>query len=117
MSGDAQLAKWFRQVDRNNSGRLNHSELQQALRNNNYTTFDPSCVQLMIDMFDRDNTKSIDVTEFSNLWRFLGEWRKVFDRFDADRSGNISMDELAQAFQIRLYTVTRLLASYSREAL
>ena len=45
MSGDAQLAKWFRQVDRNNSGRLNHSELQQALRNNNYTTFDPSCVQ------------------------------------------------------------------------
>ena len=71
----------------------------------------------MIDMFDRDNTKSIDVTEFSNLWRFLGEWRKVFDRFDADRSGNISMDELAQAFQMRLYKIKRLLKSFNRKAL
>jgi len=67
-------------------GRLNSLELQEALRNNNRTKFDLTCVQLMIDMFDRDQTNTITKSEFCDLWKFLGKWRKVFDRFDADRS-------------------------------
>ena len=33
----------------------------------------------------------------SGLWGFLTEWRKLFDRFDVDRSGNISFDEFSSA--------------------
>ena len=48
-------------------------------------------------MFDRDNTRQINVKEFEALWKYLGEWRKTFDRFDSGRSGNITKDELRQA--------------------
>lgn len=96
---DPQIARWFRIVDKQNRGRLNVTELQHALRNNNYSTFDITCVQLMIDMFDRDKSKTISLSEFCDLWRFLGQWRQVFDRFDVDRSGSIDMRELAQAHQ------------------
>lgn len=37
------------------------------------------------------------VTHYSGLWGFLSEWRKLFDRFDVDRSGNISLDEFTDA--------------------
>lgn len=33
----------------------------------------------------------------SGLWGFLAAWRNLFDRFDVDRSGNISHDEFSEA--------------------
>ena len=51
----------------------------------------------MITMFDRKNTRQINFEEFTELWKYLGEWRKTFDRFDSGRSGNITKDELRQA--------------------
>ena len=33
----------------------------------------------------------------SGLWSFLAAWRTLFDRFDADRSGNISPSEFSDA--------------------
>jgi Ca2+-binding EF-hand superfamily protein len=33
----------------------------------------------------------------SGLWGFLAAWRNLFDRFDADRSGNISYTEFQEA--------------------
>ena len=53
----------------------------------------------MIKMFDRDNTGKIDLNEFGQLWNYLGQWRQVFDRFDADRTGHISQQELTSALQ------------------
>ena len=53
----------------------------------------------MIKMFDRDNTGTINVNEFCELWKYLGQWRQTFDRYDVDRSGNISQQELASALQ------------------
>ena len=50
-------------------------------------------------MFDRDNTGTINVNEFCELWKYLGQWRQTFDRYDVDRSGNISQQELASALQ------------------
>ena len=44
----------------------------------------------MVGMFDRDNSRTINVHEFCDLWKYLGQWRKTFDQFDQDRSGNIS---------------------------
>ena len=53
----------------------------------------------MIKMFDRDNTGQIDQNEFHQLWNYLGQWRQTFDRYDVDRRGNISQQELASALQ------------------
>ena len=53
----------------------------------------------MIKMFDRDNTGKIDLNEFGHLWNYLGQWRQVFNRYDIDRSGNISQQELGSALQ------------------
>ena len=53
----------------------------------------------MIKMFDRDNTGQIDLNEFNQLWNYLGQWRQMFDRFDADRSGHISGNEFWSALQ------------------
>jgi len=39
----------------------------------------------------------IDIDEFCELWKYLGEWRKTFDRFDVGRTGNITKDELKEA--------------------
>ena len=33
----------------------------------------------------------------SGLWGFLAAWRSLFDRFDTDRSGNISYSEFQNA--------------------
>ena len=43
---DPQIAQWFSTVDKDHTGRLSADQLQQALRNNNYTTFDLAVVQL-----------------------------------------------------------------------
>ena len=45
---DPQIAQWFYTVDKNKTGKLSAVELQQALRNNNYTTFDIQVVQVKI---------------------------------------------------------------------
>jgi len=46
---DPQIAQWFQTVDKNRTGRLGPTELQQALRNNNYSTFDIAVVQVILD--------------------------------------------------------------------
>jgi peflin len=40
---------------------------------------------------------SITYPEFQNLWRFLSAWRELFERFDEDRSGRISLNEFSKA--------------------
>ena len=51
----------------------------------------------MIRMFDRDGSGTINFDEFVSLWRYLAAWRELFDRFDEDRSGRISMPEFEKA--------------------
>jgi len=94
---DPNIARWFEQVDKTRTGRLNATELQEALKNNNYSSFDINVVAAMIDMFDKDRTKTINLNEFQELWNFLGSWRQCFDRFDNDRSGQIDAGELGTA--------------------
>lgn len=51
----------------------------------------------MIRMFDRDGNGIINFDEFVSLWRYLAAWRELFDRFDEDRSGRISLQEFENA--------------------
>jgi Ca2+-binding EF-hand superfamily protein len=80
-------------------------ELGSALVNGDFTSFHPRTVRLMIRMFDRDGTGTINFDEFCSLWRYLAAWRELFDRFDEDRSGRINMAEFEKslvAFGYRL---------------
>ena len=48
---------------------------------------------------------TITYGEFQNLWKFLAAWRELFERFDEDRSGRISLGEFSKslvAFGYRL---------------
>lgn len=52
---------------------------------------------MMIRMFDRNGNGIINFDEFVSLWRYLAAWRELFDRFDEDRSGRISLQEFENA--------------------
>lgn len=76
---------------------LTEQELGSALVNGDYTSFHPRTVKMMIRMFDRDGSGTINFDEFVSLWRYLAAWRELFDRFDEDRSGRISLTEFENA--------------------
>merc|ERR1712014_63981 len=54
---------------------------------------------MMISMFDREGDSQINPYEFEQLWNYLSQWRQTFNSFDADRSGQIDKQELANALQ------------------
>lgn len=92
-----QLFPLFRAANVSNSGALTEAELGSALVNGDYSAFDPNTVKMMVRMFDRTGDGVIRFEEFVSLWRFLAAWRELFDRFDEDRSGRISLDEFEKA--------------------
>ncbi|CAI7589907.1 unnamed protein product [Penicillium palitans] len=92
-----QLFPLFRAANASHSGALTEGELGSALVNGDYTSFHPRTVRLMIRMFDRDGSGTINFDEFVSLWRYLAAWRELFDRFDEDRSGRVSQPEFEKA--------------------
>ncbi|XP_064607649.1 programmed cell death protein 6-like [Liolophura sinensis] len=93
-----ELWSWFQSVDQDRSGRISADELQRALVNSNWSQFNSETCRLMIGMFDKDRSGTIDIHEFAALWKYIQEWKSCFDRFDTDRSGNIDAGELNNAF-------------------
>jgi len=63
--GDPQLWSWFMSVDRDGSGHINATELQQALVNGDWTPFSTDCVKLLMNMFDHDRSGTITFNEVS----------------------------------------------------
>lgn len=87
--------------------------------NGDWTPFDKQTVRMMIRMFDSDRSGTIGFREFCGLWSFLASWRTLFDRFDKDHSGNISLDEFKaalEAFRYRLsdHFVRVLFSTYDK---
>ncbi|RKF59740.1 Programmed cell death protein 6 [Erysiphe neolycopersici] len=87
----------YQAVDKDGNRQLTEKELRQALVNADWTSFDPCTVKMMIRLFDTNQNGGINFEEFCGLWSFLGSWRSIFDRFDSDKSGNISINEYANA--------------------
>lgn len=91
------LLEIFQSVDVNRSGSLTEQELGRALVNGDFTAFDPATVHLMVRMFDVRREGKLGFKEFTGLWNYLAEWRKLFNRFDVDGSGRISIREFSTA--------------------
>ncbi|CAF0984736.1 unnamed protein product [Rotaria sp. Silwood1] len=96
-TSDAFLQQVFRKVDTDGSGSISANELQSALSNGTWSPFNPETVRMMIGMFDRDASSTIDFQEFRALWMYVTEWEKCFRRFDLDGSGSIDKYELKTA--------------------
>ncbi|KAB8077504.1 EF-hand [Aspergillus leporis] len=92
-----QLFPLFRAANSSHTGSLTEIELGSALVNGDFTSFHPKTVKMMIRMFDRNSSGTISFDEFVSLWRYLAAWRELFDRFDVDRSGRISLQEFENA--------------------
>ncbi|XP_019618811.1 PREDICTED: peflin-like [Branchiostoma belcheri] len=104
---DPNVYQWFIAVDRDRSGKISATELQQALTNSNWSHFNDETCRLMIGMFDRDQSGQIDLNEFQALWTYIQQWKGVFDRYDQDRSGLIEARELHTAFSQMGYNVSQ----------
>uniref|UniRef100_A0A4W6EIL8 Programmed cell death 6 n=1 Tax=Lates calcarifer TaxID=8187 RepID=A0A4W6EIL8_LATCA len=72
----------FPRVDKDRSGVISDSELQQALSN---------------AMFDRENKGGVNFNEFAGVWKYITDWQNIFRTYDRDNSGFIDKNELKQA--------------------
>ncbi|KAF6024684.1 PDCD6 [Bugula neritina] len=87
----------FQRVDSDRSGQISWKELQTALKNGTWQPFNPETVRLMIGMFDRDNSGTINFQEFQSLWKYVTDWQNTFRSYDRDNSGSIDKNELKTA--------------------
>lgn len=53
---------------------------------------------LILGMFDKDASGTIDIYEFEKLFNYINQWLEVFKTYDRDSSGHIDEAELNQAF-------------------
>ena len=94
---DPQIAQWFRAVDQDRSGQIDAKELQKALVNGNWSHFSEEACRMMINMFDKDKSGTINIHEFGALFSYINQWKGMFEAIDKDRSGFIEEGEFSQA--------------------
>uniref|UniRef100_A0A0K8TRW5 Putative ca2+-binding protein n=1 Tax=Tabanus bromius TaxID=304241 RepID=A0A0K8TRW5_TABBR len=93
-----EVQRWFAMVDRDQSGKINADELKLALVNGKGEHFSDTSCKLMIGMFDKDASGTIDIFEFEKLYTYINQWLAVFKTYDRDGSNYIDENELSQAF-------------------
>ncbi|KAI9556143.1 hypothetical protein GHT06_018717 [Daphnia sinensis] len=94
---DEDLIKWFQAVDQDKSGKISSSELRQALVVGNGAHFSIEACELLVKMFSSENSKTIDLQGFKQLFHYVNQWKTSFHMFDKDSSGAIDEKELGQA--------------------
>uniref|UniRef100_A0A224XZ90 Putative ca2+-binding protein n=1 Tax=Panstrongylus lignarius TaxID=156445 RepID=A0A224XZ90_9HEMI len=109
----------FEKVDKNKSGRITASELQEALSNSTWAPFNIETVRLMIRMFDMDHSGNISFKEFGSLWQYIVDWQNCFRSYDRDNTNSIDRGELATALNTFGYhfgprTINCILAHFIR---
>eukprot|EP00124_Ichthyophonus_hoferi_P001729 Ihof_evm1s99 gene=Ihof_evmTU1s99 len=95
---DPAIKQYFYQSDTDGSGDINANELQRALHNG-FSPFNPETVRLMINMFDRDHSGTINIQEFVDLWKYIQDWIRTFKNYDKDCSGTIDLNEFSLALR------------------
>ncbi|CAG0903324.1 unnamed protein product, partial [Cyprideis torosa] len=87
----------FQMADRERRGQIDATRLEMALNHGNMgTQFGPQVCRLMINLFDRDGSKTMNQEEFRQLHDFITRWMLAFQQYDKDRSGSIDKKEFKQ---------------------
>lgn len=63
-------------------------------------------------MFDKNNTGTIDVEGFQNLYRYVNQWLETFRGLDRDQSGVVDETELSQALSQMGYRFSQQFVNY-----
>ena len=71
--------------------------MQRALVNGNWSHFSEEACRMMINMFDKDKSGTINIQEFGALFSYINQWKGMFEAIDKDRSGFIEEGEFTQA--------------------
>ncbi|KAI4334230.1 hypothetical protein L6164_018946 [Bauhinia variegata] len=101
----ADVIRSFQAVDRDRSGFIDENELQQAI-SSGFQRFNLGTIRLLMFLFKNPSDPlRIGPKEFAALWSCLGEWRRIFERYDRDRSGKIDQLELRDALYGIGYTI------------
>ena len=95
--GDGALWPLFQAVDVRGQGQLAATELSQALKNSDYSAFDPATVSMMIRMHDHDRSGTIGFSEF---------WYALF--------AHLLLQSYADMRLQRLVELSRVLANFVR---
>jgi len=94
---DQKLWTIFASVDADRNQQITAEELQIALKNTDYSTFNTETCRLLVNMFDRDHNGTISFEEFRHLFKYIIDWEGCFQSFDTDRNGTIDSAELGRA--------------------
>ena len=68
---DPNVVQWFNAVDTDRSGQITAQQLQRALVNGNMSHFSEKACRMMIEMFDMKRSGTINITEFSELSKYI----------------------------------------------
>jgi len=75
-SGD--YMEWFRLADTNRNGSISAPELRIALKAAGQNV-DETAADLMIRMYDKDQSGAIDMNEFGMLWSYINDLQRQFN--------------------------------------
>ena len=85
----------FESIDSDRSGFI---EYQELTRGKIFLTaiFNRFLLLCFVDMYDANNSGSIDLNEFNALFGCINSWKATFESYDSDRSGRIEEAELTR---------------------
>eukprot|EP00760_Papus_ankaliazontas_P015385 PhM_4_TR16495/c0_g1_i1/m.21367 len=86
----------FRAVDRDRSGRIDGTELKNALSQGGLE-FNIDTAHRMINMFDRTGDGKIDMGEFQQLHAWVMQMAQAFQQVDTSRNGLLDGQEVRRA--------------------
>ena len=96
---DPLIMQWFKAVDVDKNGQITPKELQAALVNGDMSQFSEESCKLMIKHFDQNKLGYLNIQEFSEVFKYVTEWKATFESIDKECNGYIECKELYEAFQ------------------
>jgi len=92
LSGPAQgfdseeLRRTFQKWDKNGNGQIEPQELKKLMKHLGEEVHDED-LQLMMDMFDKDHSGTIDYNEFYQLWNYINQMKQEFHQAGGTHKG------------------------------
>lgn len=99
----AQLRAMFTRLA-GSDGEIDSEELQDILtasfsKDMSTSVFSIDACRAMIAMLDVDKNGTLNFEEFQKLLETIGTWKRMFFKFDRDRSGTLERNEVSQAIR------------------